>query len=184
MRDAELQLVAELACSRTWRDAAACGDEDPELFFPIGQGAAYELQVAEAKAVCARCPVRARCLQDALDRGIDDGVFGGLDADERRALKRRPGRQRRPAQPPSATGEHGVPLDGVSLARQSVDQADVEDWLRGLPVVLTGAEKREVARRLFAAGQSRTAISTALRLSGATVNTYLQDAEQAGRAAL
>lgn len=173
MPDTELRLVDELVCSRNWRDAAACRDEDPELFFPIGQGAAYELQVAEAKAVCAGCPVRARCLQDALDRGEPSGVFGGLDEDERRALKRR---KKTPSQCRLVVrrkkGQHQA---------QPVDQADVEDWLRGLPVVLNGAEKREVARRLFAAGRSRTSISKALRVSGRTVNTYLQDA--LGRAA-
>ena len=40
-----------------------------------------------AKAVCATCPVRADCLRFALDAGLDYGIFGGLDAAARQALK-------------------------------------------------------------------------------------------------
>jgi WhiB family redox-sensing transcriptional regulator len=50
-----------------WRDQAACLDEDPELFFPVGStGPALE-QTERAKAVCADCPVRAACLDWALE---------------------------------------------------------------------------------------------------------------------
>jgi WhiB family redox-sensing transcriptional regulator len=45
------------------------------------------LQIAEAKAVCRRCPVRPDCLTDALER-IPNGIAGGLTEDERRALRR------------------------------------------------------------------------------------------------
>jgi len=72
-----------------WRDRAACRDEDPELFFAVGTSGPALLQITEAKAVCRRCPVSAECLSYALRMGCDDGVFGGMSADERRALKRR-----------------------------------------------------------------------------------------------
>ncbi|MGH8905660.1 MAG: WhiB family transcriptional regulator [Egibacteraceae bacterium] len=76
-----------------WRHKAACSDEDPELFFPVGTtGPAIE-QTERAKAVCARCPVAAQCLEWALNTGQDAGVWGGMSEDERRALRR--GRQRR-----------------------------------------------------------------------------------------
>lgn len=72
-----------------WLRAAACLDEDEELFFPLGEsGAANERQIAQAKAVCARCPVRAECLEFALGNGLDEGVFGGLTPQERRKLAR------------------------------------------------------------------------------------------------
>ncbi|MEV0966961.1 MULTISPECIES: WhiB family transcriptional regulator [unclassified Streptomyces] len=80
-----------------WRHDAACRDEDPDLFFPIGNSGPALLQVAEAKAVCARCPVRERCLEWAMSHGQDSGVWGGLGEDERRALKRRTARQSRQA---------------------------------------------------------------------------------------
>ncbi|MFF0066682.1 WhiB family transcriptional regulator [Streptomyces sp. NPDC005279] len=77
-----------------WRHEAACLDEDPDLFFPVGNTGPALLQVAEAKSVCRRCPVQERCLEWALECGQDSGVWGGLGEDERRALKRRTARRR------------------------------------------------------------------------------------------
>src|SRR6187200_3083796 len=77
-----------------WRHKAACLDEDPELFFPIGNTGPALLQIEEAKQVCRRCEVRDACLQWALEAGQDHGVWGGLSEDERRALKRRAARAR------------------------------------------------------------------------------------------
>lgn len=78
-----------------WRDRAACRDEDPELFFPIGStGVALE-QVERAKAVCRRCEVSEQCLEWALETNQDAGVWGGLSEDERRSLRRARQRRRR-----------------------------------------------------------------------------------------
>jgi hypothetical protein len=71
---------------RNWRDQAACRKVDPELFFPVEEtAAACAQQVAAAKAVCARCPVRRQCLDDALTRQ-PYGIAGGLTANERRRM--------------------------------------------------------------------------------------------------
>lgn len=75
-----------------WRQHAACRHADPELFFPIGTSGPALLQVKEAKAVCARCPVTEQCLQWALENNQDSGVWGGLDENERRRLRRRTAR--------------------------------------------------------------------------------------------
>jgi WhiB family redox-sensing transcriptional regulator len=72
-----------------WRKRAACKDEDPELFFPIGDVGPALPQIDEAKAVCRRCPVVDECLNWALTMGEDDGVWGGMSEDERRAIRRR-----------------------------------------------------------------------------------------------
>ena len=72
-----------------WRHRSACLDEDPELFFPIGNTGPAIMQIEEAKQVCRRCDVREQCLAWALEAGQDHGVWGGLSEDERRALKRR-----------------------------------------------------------------------------------------------
>ena len=72
-----------------WRDRSACLDEDPELFFPIGGTGPAAHQIEEAKHVCQRCPVLSECLQWALSTGQDHGVWGGLDEDERKQLRRR-----------------------------------------------------------------------------------------------
>jgi len=77
-----------------WRHRSACLDEDPELFFPIGNTGPAILQIEEAKQVCRRCEVREQCLAWALEAGQDHGVWGGMSEDERRALKRRNARAR------------------------------------------------------------------------------------------
>jgi WhiB family redox-sensing transcriptional regulator len=73
----------------TWRNGSACLDENPELFFPIGNSHLARLQIEEAKAVCGRCEVVQACLKRAMESDQDTGVWGGLSEDERRTLKRR-----------------------------------------------------------------------------------------------
>jgi WhiB family redox-sensing transcriptional regulator len=77
-----------------WRHQSACRDEDPELFFPVGNTGPALTQIEEAKKVCNRCIVKEPCLAWALESGQDAGVWGGLSEDERRALKRRAARNR------------------------------------------------------------------------------------------
>ena len=67
-----------------WRLDAACRDLDTAIFFPETEEA-----VAAAKAVCAACPVREACLEFALITRQDDGVWGGLEENERRRVRRR-----------------------------------------------------------------------------------------------
>lgn len=76
-----------------WRTHAACRDEDPDLFFPIGSTGPALVQTEDAKAVCGGCSVREECLRWALENGQDAGVWGGMGEAERRALKRRSRRQ-------------------------------------------------------------------------------------------
>ena len=52
-----------------WRHRSACLDEDPELFFPIGNTGPAILQIEEAKQVCRRCEVREQCLRGPSRRG-------------------------------------------------------------------------------------------------------------------
>lgn len=80
-----------------WRHRAICRDEDPELFFPVGNTGPALRQIEDAKSVCRRCPVTEQCLSWALTTGQDSGVWGGLSEDERRALKRRQARAARSA---------------------------------------------------------------------------------------
>lgn len=74
-----------------WRHLAACKDEDPELFYPVGDSGPALLQAAEAKAVCRRCRVTSSCLAYALATGQADGIWGGTDEKERRKLLERRG---------------------------------------------------------------------------------------------
>ncbi|MDU7102917.1 MAG: WhiB family transcriptional regulator, partial [Corynebacterium sp.] len=54
-----------------WRHEAVCRDEDPELFFPVGNSGPALTQIAKAKLVCNRCPVASSCLKWALESGLD-----------------------------------------------------------------------------------------------------------------
>jgi WhiB family redox-sensing transcriptional regulator len=72
--------------SANWPNRAACRDSDPDLFFPLDSDIASEI---EAKRVCRGCPVRSECLDDAVENGMQHGIWGGLNAKERRNLKRR-----------------------------------------------------------------------------------------------
>lgn len=60
---------------------------DPELFFPVADEGteAFEREAAPARALCAGCPVRAACLDYALETGQDYGIWGGTSPAERRA---------------------------------------------------------------------------------------------------
>ena len=66
-----------------WTTRAACKGTDPDELFVQG-GAQHR-----AKLICRGCPVRTECLADALDNGIEFGVWGGMTERERRALLRR-----------------------------------------------------------------------------------------------
>jgi len=45
-------------------------------------------ETQQAKAICARCPVRQPCLAYALATGQAYGIWGGYDEEERRVLNR------------------------------------------------------------------------------------------------
>jgi WhiB family transcriptional regulator, redox-sensing transcriptional regulator len=78
----------------SWHQYAACQDENPELFFPIGTTAPALRQLEAAKRVCAGCSVRSLCLEWAVLAGIDHGVWGGEGEEERRERKRQASRRR------------------------------------------------------------------------------------------
>lgn len=64
-----------------------------DLHYPVGnpaiKGSPAARQAAEAKKVCRQCPVRDLCLQWALERVEEHGVWGGMTEQERRAMRRR-----------------------------------------------------------------------------------------------
>jgi WhiB family redox-sensing transcriptional regulator len=79
--------AGQAADASAWRFLARCADQDPDLFFPVGSSGPAVRQAMRAKAVCAQCPVRAECLEWALDTRQPHGVWGGLDETERDLLR-------------------------------------------------------------------------------------------------
>ena len=78
--------AARRATGVSWRLAAACRSADPELFFPLSESGKALEQIAEAKVICAGCPVQPQCLEFAL-RTWPQGIWGGLTELERRSAK-------------------------------------------------------------------------------------------------
>ncbi|MCX6520484.1 MAG: WhiB family transcriptional regulator [Actinobacteria bacterium] len=72
----------------SWRNRSICRDTDPDLFFPVGTTGQALLQIAKAKEVCGECPVSTDCLEYALETNQDSGIWGGLDEEQRRAIRR------------------------------------------------------------------------------------------------
>lgn len=70
-----------------WMADAACRGMDPNLFHPTDRGTETHETVAEAKAVCRRCPVMLECRDYALAENIVHGVWGGLSPRGRRGLR-------------------------------------------------------------------------------------------------
>lgn len=73
----------------------ACLRFDPEMWFPVSyHNADGKVQTAIAAAICAECPVRRACLEEALDRegGIQadsrHGIYGGYTPKERFGIHR------------------------------------------------------------------------------------------------
>jgi WhiB family transcriptional regulator, redox-sensing transcriptional regulator len=81
-------MAVTAALSSVW-EQAACQAADPELFFPVAGAGAALAEIARAKAVCGRCPVREQCLDYAIESGQAHGVWGGATVDERRAIAAR-----------------------------------------------------------------------------------------------
>jgi WhiB family redox-sensing transcriptional regulator len=77
------RLLALLGSGEQWKSLAACGSAEPDLFFPISPAASNQVQVAEAKVVCARCLVRRECLDFAIRTRQMHGIWGGMTEEER-----------------------------------------------------------------------------------------------------
>lgn len=132
-----------------WRNLAACRGCDPELFFPDRGGPSAAL-AAQAKAICASCPSRVPCLEEAIRDNEEFGVRGGLTPRERRRLRRDRGLTPAwaPKEQPIRHGTTGgylahrrrgeIPCDECRLAA-SADRANRRDAKVALHVV------REVA---------------------------------------
>ena len=59
----------------------SCTQHPPAVFFP-SDGVGVEI----AKRICETCPVKAPCLEHALEHRIDHGVWGGASERQRRRL--------------------------------------------------------------------------------------------------
>ena len=74
-----------------WRSDAACRGMDPALFHPQvteKRGSVADRAYAQARRVCAVCPVADQCLACALTNDQRDGMWGGTTPRQRRGRYR------------------------------------------------------------------------------------------------
>ncbi|MBF6163489.1 WhiB family transcriptional regulator [Streptomyces gardneri] len=88
--------VASTTPSQEITKVLPCRAGDPDLWF-----AESPVQLEQAKALCATCPIRKGCLSAAMDRREPWGVWGGeiFDQGVVIARKRPRGRPRKVAVP-------------------------------------------------------------------------------------
>ena len=68
----------------TWMRDGNCRAYPPAVFFP-SDGAGVEI----ARRICETCPVKAQCLEYALEQRVEHGVWGGCSERERRRIAKR-----------------------------------------------------------------------------------------------
>ncbi|MHB1864689.1 MAG: WhiB family transcriptional regulator [Candidatus Saccharimonadales bacterium] len=85
----QLRYAASLAISPSteeahWQERALCKDYPNELFY-----SEVKADQIEAKALCAECPVKKPCLEQALRIKDEYGIWGGTDPKERKRILRK-----------------------------------------------------------------------------------------------
>jgi WhiB family redox-sensing transcriptional regulator len=100
-----------------WQLRGACRGVDPELFFPPEEAPAEQVRVQEAlaRAVCRSCLVAGVCLSTALDEHLEFGVWGGLSAEDRKAVLA----SRSGARPMPQTGRTADPSKRTRVRRRT-----------------------------------------------------------------
>ncbi|MBX9392226.1 WhiB family transcriptional regulator [Streptomyces sp. TRM72054] len=78
--------VPETKRKPDWRDQAACGGNDTDVWFPHPTN---HRDVQAAKQGCFSCPVMFQCAQYALSSRIPDGVWGGLSEGQRNNIHKK-----------------------------------------------------------------------------------------------
>ncbi len=84
-----------------WRESAECRDVGPSVFEPDDTHTPAADEWVHPRTICAACPVRRECLDDALaleSRGAARfGMRGGATPEERQSIYRQRGRAGRVA---------------------------------------------------------------------------------------
>ena len=68
-----------------WMDDAACASVGGDFWYPeVSKNGAINAAIR----ICQQCPVKAECLDYALDRNERIGIWGGTTVNERKAMRR------------------------------------------------------------------------------------------------
>lgn len=72
------------------KEPACASAPEPDMWFPERDGDArwsYTPSAILARDICDSCPARLECLEYALQFDNLDGIWGGLDPDERKRIQ-------------------------------------------------------------------------------------------------
>ncbi|MEU3501698.1 WhiB family transcriptional regulator [Streptomyces hundungensis] len=140
--------TAAQASGKHWAENARCSGQDPDLFTPLSDGPRQDpdevrhlqgISLNRPLNFCASCPlaVAAQCLVESLRLDDEYGIRAGLLASERAGLR--------------------------DAWKRRIDRAAVSAVLRGVPMVLSEAEREEVISQ-FASDPRLSADHVALGL--------------------
>lgn len=65
-----------------WREKAACRGMDTAIFFQK-----YKYVPTALVDLCSQCPSRLHCLEFAIRNDLPNGIYGGLNGPQRKAIK-------------------------------------------------------------------------------------------------
>jgi WhiB family transcriptional regulator, redox-sensing transcriptional regulator len=127
-----------------WQNAAACRYGPLDLFFgPEGeQQHEKPPREAAAKKICARCSVRAACLDDAVTNGVRFGVFGGTGEDERRAMRDNLRRRMRAAEVRASGATTSTTPATCTVSRSSITGTTTLRTTSGAPASVKSTRSR------------------------------------------
>ncbi|MET9507746.1 WhiB family transcriptional regulator [Streptomyces flavidovirens] len=135
----------------SWHTRGVCHGMDPEdadaTFFPLPRD--HEA-IAEAKELCAACPVRRDCLNYALENTLKEGIWGGLTEAERRPW------------------HDGLP--------QRLDYSRVIAFFNSRDVHLTETERQAVIDHAYVRGWRPDRLASALQISHKHARDLLRQA--------
>ncbi|WP_414169116.1 WhiB family transcriptional regulator [Streptoverticillium reticulum] len=135
----------------SWQTRGVCYGMDVEdadaTFFPLPRD--HEA-IAEAKELCAACPVRRECLNYALENDLKDGIWGGVTEAERRAWHK------------------GLP--------QRLDYTRVLAVFKGRDVHLTAKERQVVIDHAYVRGWRADRLAVALQIGHKHAQELLREA--------
>jgi WhiB family redox-sensing transcriptional regulator len=153
----------EVSAPRTpfWRDGAACfNDDDPDAWFAEPREKA---RVRHALATCYGCPVRTQCLDFAMARTDQFGIWGGLTEQDRKRLL---AAASRPAVVPVPVVAALAPAPAVAAAATPAAAGPLDPSPMDLARQLGGLRSQHgsITATARAAGMSRTRVTFLLDL--------------------
>jgi len=83
---ADIKDTLDMIIIPEWHKDAACRKyDDPDMWFP--ERGDSKLRTARALWICANCPVRKECLDEALSKNEKHGIRGGRTTQMRSRMR-------------------------------------------------------------------------------------------------